>query len=166
MGYDDRCLRWRKANVPFIINSGVRPSLPNTKIQGEWYITLTELHRVAIASWCRWNEVRVCSAICCSQVGQPPIQCFQTRERIEDVPPQLNLIVVLGSQYAVLAKNVKGVNDEIWSELRAVMLCLLEGWTSSNPGAALIIDTSRSGKMKPANSIFLLLCSRMGANKN
>ena len=83
-------------------------------------------------------------------------------KRIEDVPPQLKLIVVLGLQYAALAKNVKGVNDEICAELRAVMLCLLEGWTSSNPGAALTVDARR--KMKPAkSSIPVFLCSRMGA---
>ena len=78
-------------------------------------------------------------------------------EIIEDVPPQLKLIVVLGLQYAVLAKKLNGVNDEICAELRVEMLCLLEGWTaSSNPGAALIRDASRKGKMKPAKSI---LCS-------
>ena len=76
-------------------------------------------------------------------------------EKIEDVPPQLKSFVVLGLQYAALAKYVKGVNDEICAELRAVMLCLLEGWTSPNPGAALTIGASRKGKMKPANNILI-----------
>ena len=65
--------------------------------------------------------------------AQFAVQIIETRsitlqnEKIEDVPPQVKLIVVLGLQYAALAKNVKGVNDEICVELRAVMLCLLEG---------------------------------------
>jgi transcriptional regulator of met regulon len=88
----------------------------------------TELYRTTVASRRRCNEVRVCSAICCSQTGQPLVQsCKKKEERIEDVPPQLKLIVVLGLQYAALAKNVKGVNSEICAELRVVMLCLLEG---------------------------------------
>jgi hypothetical protein len=81
-------------------------------------------------------------------------------ERIEDVPPQVKLIVELGLQYAALAKNVKGVNDEICAELRAVMLCLL---AISNPGAALTKDASRKGKIKQENSIFMFLRSKMGA---
>ena len=54
---------------------------------------------------------------------------FKPKERIGDVQPQEKLIVVSGLQYAVLAKNVKGVNDEICAALRGVMavLCLLEG---------------------------------------
>jgi hypothetical protein len=158
MSYDDRCLRWRKANVPFIVNSRrVRSSLLTTTVQGA-YETPTELHGITIASRCRWDEVRVCSAICCSDQSTtcPILQ----NESIEDVPPQLKFNVVLGLQYAALAKDVKGMNDEIWAELRVVMmLCLLAGWTSSNPGAALTIDASSKGKMKPANSIL-----GMGAN--
>lgn len=42
------------------------------EIQGA-YVTPTELHRATVASRCRWDEVRVCSAIYYSQDGQPPI---------------------------------------------------------------------------------------------
>ena len=96
--------------------------------------------------------------------GQSTFYAIPQNERIEEVPPQLKSIVVLGLQYAVLAKNVKGVNDEICSELRAEMLCLLSGWTSSesNPGTALTTEASRKGKMKPADSILMFLRSRMG----
>ena len=83
-------------------------------------------------------------------------------KRIGDIPPQLKLIVVLGLQYAVLAKKVKGVYDEIFVELRAVMFCprVFEG---SNPGTALTIDASRKEKMKPEDIILRFLRSRMGA---
>jgi hypothetical protein len=92
-----------------------------------------------------------------------PVNHLQNKS-IEDVPPQLKLIVVLELQYAALAKNVKGVNDEICVELRAVMLCLLEGWTRFNPGAALTIDASSKGRMKPTNSILQVWdgCQKLG----
>ena len=41
--------------------------------------------------------------------------------REKDVPPQDQLIVVLGLQHASLAKNVKGMSDEICVELRGVI---------------------------------------------
>ena len=42
------------------------------------------------------------------------------KERIGNELPQEKLIVVSGLQYAVLAKNVKGVNDKICIVLRGV----------------------------------------------
>ncbi len=44
------------------------------------------------------------------------------RERpASDAPPQLQLSVVEGSQYAVLANWVNGANDAIWLELSGVI---------------------------------------------
>ena len=59
--------------------------------------------------------------------GRSPYYKMKGLIQFEDVPPHVKLIVVLGLQYAALAKNVNGVNDVICAELRVVMLCLLEG---------------------------------------
>lgn len=52
-----------------------------------------------------------------------------------NLPPQDHDRVVLGSQYAVLAKNVYGLNEDICAIDRVVMLCRFrsEGaaWTAS-----------------------------------
>jgi len=45
--------------------------------------------------------------------------------------PQLQLMVVLGEQYAALAKLVNGRKAMICAELRAVMLCLFENSATS-----------------------------------
>jgi hypothetical protein len=49
-------------------------------------------------------------------------------------------------QYAVLAKSVKGLNDEICDELRGVIL----------GGAALTIEANKEIKIKPPDSIVFL----------
>lgn len=40
---------------------------------------------------------------------------------VDNSPPQLQFIVVLGSQYAALAKNEKGANDDIWDDDRGAI---------------------------------------------
>ena len=51
---------------------------------------------------------------------------FSCIEKKRDIPRQDQSIVVLELQYAALAKKVKGLNEEISSELRRVTsLCFL-----------------------------------------
>ena len=154
MSYDDRCLGWRKANVPFIVNGRVRSSLlTSADYEGSrsvWNTYRTARnHRRLPMPLGRSPGLQRNSLFTDRSTACPILQ----NESIEDVPPQLKLIVVLGLQYAALAKNEKGVNDEICSALRVVMLCLLEGWTRSNPGAALTVDADSKRKMKPTISI-------------
>ena len=159
MGYDNRCLWWWEANVPFIImNSRVSSSLLTRSVCNT-YRTAQSYRRLPMPLG--WSPSLHRNLLFTGRSTSYPIL---QEERMEDILPQLKLIVVLGSQYAVLAKNVNGVNDEICAKLRAVMLCLLEGWTaSSNVGAALIRNASRKGKMKQENSIPRFLRSRMVA---
>ena len=59
------------------------------------------------------------------------------------VPPQVQVLVALGSQYAVLAKWVKGVNALTCVSVNAVILCRLE----SSTGLALTaIAAKRAAK--------------------
>lgn len=162
MSDDGRSLWWREADIPLTTNDIVKSLFAATKIKK--VVTLTELHRITVASWCHRNKVRVFSAnFCCShnRDGRSPVQsCKEIKEDLL----QDQLIVVLGSQYAELANNAKGLKNEIWVALRAVMLlCLLESWASPMPGAELTIETNREPRMRPAASIVTLLCSRVGA---
>ena len=61
----------------------------------------TELHRATVTSWCYWYKVRVCSTIgCCSRyVNTKKVQSESWKDKKRtDVPPQDQLIVVLGLQ--------------------------------------------------------------------
>lgn len=74
------------------------------------------------------------------------------------LPPQLQLIVVLGSQYAALAKNVKGLNALICAVESAVIVCLLaklsvtKVLTSEGKGVAKMVVTVAAAKATIVNN--------------
>ena len=61
MSDDDRCLWWREPNIPFITTQHGQIVIHIQRKKG----ILTELHGVTIASWCCYDEVRVCGTVCC-----------------------------------------------------------------------------------------------------
>ena len=77
-----------------------------------------------------------------------PVQ-FQNQKK--DVQAQDQSSVILGLQYAALAKSVKGLYDETCDGLRGVM----------PGGAALTIEANKEMRMKPPASI-VFLCLRGG----
>ena len=139
MSDDDRCLWWREANIPFNINGISSSFKPVYKIQSE------QAYRTA----------QICRRLLILQGWSPSsprnylltqYRCLMTHWIITDVPWQDQLIVELGLQYAVLAKCVKGLNEEIWEGVRGVML----------DGAALTLEANKEMKIKPPASIVFL----------
>jgi hypothetical protein len=78
----------------------------------------TKLSNVSIPTGRHGSEVRIRIAVCYRDnrqcLGRTPVIAI-------DTPPQLQLIVNEGLQYAVLAKCVNGVNASISVELSVVI---------------------------------------------
>ena len=86
------------------------------------YIRLTILGGGAIASSCYWFKVAIRLAVSCWVILQFTIYRTSRVDLASDLRPQVQLIVVDGSQYAALAKCVNGANVLTVAELSVVIL--------------------------------------------
>ena len=82
---------------------------------------LTKLGGAAVTSSCYRLKVGIRLAVRCRRNIQLPSAVFRRVESLSYVPPQLQLIVVDGLQYAALAKLVNGENASICEVLRVVI---------------------------------------------
>jgi hypothetical protein len=85
-------------------------------------IRLTILGGGAIASNCYWLKIAVRLAVDCRTVLQFTTYRGLRVETASDVLPQVQLIVIDGLQYAVLAKCVNGANVLTIAELSVAIL--------------------------------------------
>lgn len=109
-----------------VFNDGENPTYPVQRLMSVTRrhasrYSLTKLGDAAITSSCYRLKIRVRLAVRCERDIQLPSTVFRRVEFASNVPPQLQLIVVDGSQYAALAKLVNGENTSIWEVLRVVI---------------------------------------------
>jgi len=111
-----------------VSNDGENPTYPVEKSSWVLFVVisfdirLTILGGGAIAPSCYWFKVAVRLAISCCTILQFTIYRASRVETASNVRPQVQLIVVDGSQYAVLAKCVNGANVLTVAELSVVIL--------------------------------------------
>src|SRR6266702_2325553 len=102
---------------------GENPTYPVRRLReydsgpGQLWLYPTKLCCAAIASGRHGLEVGVCFAVGWKGI----ISTSGVQRPASDAQPQLQLSVVEGSQYAVLANWVNGANDAIWPELSGVI---------------------------------------------